>query len=88
MLESLGLQAIVDALENLFDVNQYIDAGATFLRNLGILEQIVVALLALIITVLGTFELIKKLSKIVIVVGVLMGLYFLYDGEVFSSIFG
>jgi len=88
MLESLGLQAIVDALENLFDVNQYIDAGATFLRNLGILEQIVVALLALIITVLGTFELIKKLSKIVIVVGVLVGLYLLYDGEVFSSIFG
>lgn len=88
MLESLGLQAIVDALENLFDVNQYIDAGATFLRNLGILEQIVVALLALIITVLGTFELIKKLSKIVIVVAVLVGLYLLYDGEVFSSIFG
>lgn len=88
MLESLGLQAIVDALESLFDVNQYIDAGATFLRNLGILEQIVVALLALIITVLGTFELIKKLSKIVIVVAVLVGLYLLYDGEVFSSIFG
>lgn len=88
MLESLGLEAIVDALESLFDVNQYIDAGAAFLRNLGILEQIVVAILALIITVLGTFELIKKLSKIVIVVAVLVGLYLLYDGEVFSSILG
>jgi len=88
MLESLGLEAIVSALESLFDVNTYIDAGATFLRNLGILEQIVVAILAAIITVLGTFELIKKLSKIVIVVAVLVGLYLLYDGEVFSSIFG
>ncbi|MGS0972714.1 MAG: hypothetical protein ACVCEJ_05715 [Candidatus Izemoplasmataceae bacterium] len=88
MLESLGLEAIVDALEGLFDVNQYIDAGAAFLRNLGILEQIVVAILAVIITVLGTFELIKKLSKIVIVVAVLVGLYLLYDGEVFSSILG
>jgi hypothetical protein len=88
MLESLGLEAIAEALESIFDVNQYIDAAATFLRNLGILEQIVVAILALIITVLGTFELIKKLSKIVIVVAVLVGLYLLYDGEVFSSIFG
>jgi len=88
MLESLGLEGIVSALEGLFNVNQYIDAGATFLQNLGILEQIVVAILALIITVLGTFELIKKLSKIVIVVAVLVGLYLLYDGEVFSSIFG
>jgi hypothetical protein len=88
MLESLGLESIVDALEGIFDVNQYIDAAAAFLRNLGILEQIVVAILALIITVLGTFELIKKLSKIVIVVAVLVGLYLLYDGEVFSSIFG
>jgi hypothetical protein len=88
MLESLGLEAIAEALGSIFDVDQYIDAAATFLRNLGILEQIVVAILALIITVLGTFELIKKLSKIVIVVAVLVGLYLLYDGEVFSSIFG
>lgn len=88
MLESLGLDQIAQALQGLFDVDQYIDAGATFLRNLGILEQIVVAILAVIIVFLGTFELIKKLSKIVIVIAVLVGLYLLYEGEVFSGILG
>ena len=88
MLNSLGLDSIATMLEDLFNIDKYINAGATFLTNLEILEQLVLGLVAIIIIFLGTFELIKKLSKIFVVIAVLVGLYLLYQGGTFDSLIG
>jgi len=82
------MQGILDTIEGLIPMQDIIDSGYDFINNLGIIEQVVGLLVLGIIVILGTFELVKKLSKILIVVLILGGLWFLYSGGFLDSIIG
>ena len=79
---------IIETIENLVPIQGIIDSGFDFVNNLGVLEQIIGLLVGGIIVILGTFELVKKLSKIIIVVLILGGLWFLYSGGFLDGIIG
>ncbi len=82
------MQGILDTIEGLIPMQDIIDYGFDFINNLGIIEQVVGLLVLAIVVVLGTFELVKKLSKILIVVLILGGLWFLYSGGFLDGIIG
>lgn len=71
--DSLGLEGLIEQ-------------GYTFFTNLNVVVQLIVLVVVAIVLVMGVFELIKKLSKIIVVVGILVGLYLLYDGGALDSI--
>ena len=79
---------IIETIENIIPMQSIIDGAYDFVNNLGIIEQTIGILVAGIIVLLGTFELVKKLSKIIIVVLILGGLWFLYSGGFLDSIIG
>ncbi|MEC9484645.1 MAG: hypothetical protein UMR38_02070 [Candidatus Izemoplasma sp.] len=78
------LQPILDSL----NIEGYITQGYDFVMALSAIEQLVGALALVIIVILGTFELIKKLSKLIIVVAVLFGLWVMYNQGFLDSIIG
>ncbi|MCF7924917.1 MAG: hypothetical protein K9L26_00075 [Candidatus Izimaplasma sp.] len=78
------LQPIIDGL----NIEGYITEGYNFVMALSAIEQLVGALGLVIIVILGTFELIKKLSKLIIVVAVLFGLWVLYNQGFLEGIIG
>ena len=82
------MQGIIDTIEGLIPMQDIIDSGFDFINNLGIIEQVIGLLVLGIIVIFGTFELVKKLSKIIIVVLILGGLWFLYSGGFLDSIIG
>lgn len=63
-----------------------IESGYTFFTELNVVIQLVFLVVLAIIVIMGIFELIKKLSKIIVVVGILVGLYLLYDGGALDGI--
>ncbi len=79
---------VIDAVEGFLDLDTYLTEGYNFLLGLSYIEKLVAALLAAIIGFLGVFELIKKLSKLIIVVVILGGLWVLYNSGVFDSFIG
>ncbi|MCK5387691.1 MAG: hypothetical protein KAJ22_00250 [Candidatus Izimaplasma sp.] len=79
---------IISTIEGLIPVQSFIDSGYDFINNLGVIEQIIGMLVGGIIVILGTFELVKKLSKIIIVILILGGLWFLYSGGFLDGIIG
>lgn len=79
---------IIETIENLIPIQGIIDSAFDFVNNLGVIEQIIGMLVGGIIVILGTFELVKKLSKIIIVVLILGGLWFLYSGGFLDGIIG
>ncbi len=78
------LQPILDSL----NIEGYITQGYDFVMALSAIEQLVGALALAIIVILGTFELIKKLSKLIIVVAVLFGLWVMYNQGFLEGIIG
>ena len=82
------MDGIISFIEDLIPMQSIIDGAFDFVNNLGIIEQTIGMLVAGIIILLGTFELVKKLSKIIIVVLILGGLWFLYSGGFLDSIIG
>lgn len=71
--ETLGLEGLIQS-------------GFDFFTGLNVVVQLAVLVVLAIIVILGVFELIKKLSKLILVVGVLVGLYLLYDGGALDGI--
>ena len=63
-----------------------IQSGYDFFVGLNVVVQLAALVFLAIIFIMGFFELIKKLSKIIVVVGILVGLYLLYDGGALDSI--
>jgi hypothetical protein len=63
-----------------------VQQGYDFFIGLNVVVQLVGLIVVAIILVMGVFELIKKLSKIIVVVGILVGLYLLYDGGALDGI--
>lgn len=82
------LDGIISTIEGLIPIQGIIDSAFDFVNNLGVIEQIIGMLVVGIILILGTFELVKKLSKIIIIVLVLGGLWFLYSGGFLDGIIG
>ncbi len=79
---------IIDAVEGFLDLDAYLTEGYDFLLGLSYIEKLVAALVGAIIGFLGVFELIKKLSKLIIVVAILGGLWVLYNSGTFDSFIG
>jgi len=82
------LDGIISTIEGIIPVQTIINSAFDFVNNLGVIEQIIGMLVGGIIVILGTFELVKKLSKIIIVVLILGGLWFLYSGGFLDGIIG
>jgi hypothetical protein len=82
------MDKILETIEGFIPMESLIDSAFTFINNLGIIEQVIGLLVLGVIVILGTFELVKKLSKILIVVLILGGLWFLYSGGFLDSIIG
>lgn len=80
--------SIIEAIEGFLDLDAYLTDGYEFLLELSYVEKLVGVLAGSIIGVLGVFELIKKLSKLIIVVAILGGLWVLYNSGTFDSFIG
>lgn len=81
-----GLEGVIpyydqinDFIDNILDLKGYIDQAYTVLMNQDSITLVVGGLIVGIIFLLGAFDLIKKLSKILIVVAILAGLYLVYQ---------
>ncbi len=79
---------IIDAVEGFLDLDAYLADGYNFLLGLSYVEKLVGVLVGSIVGILGVFELIKKLSKLIIVVAILGGLWVLYNSGTFDSFIG
>ncbi len=60
-------------------VEEYIDFAADFIKAQEWYLQIVLVVVGGLIIILGTFSLIKKLTKILIVIAILVGLFLVYQ---------
>ena len=77
------LDGIISTIEGFIPMQSYIDSIYDFVNNLGIIEQIIGALVLAIVIIM-----VKKLSKIIIVFAILGGLWFLYSGGFLDGIIG
>lgn len=82
------LLTILDTIEEFLDINAYLKDGYDFIIALSYVEKLVFVLVGSIVVILGVFELIKKLSKLIIVVAILGGLWVLYNTGTFDSFIG
>lgn len=82
------LDSIIDAIQNILPLDKFINQGYDFVMGLGYLEKLIGGLVGGIIVILGTFELIKKLSKLIIVVAVIVGVWFAFRSGVFDNFIG
>lgn len=82
------LDTIMENVEKFLPIEDYVLDGLEYFLNLSYLEQLIgVAALGLIV-LMGLWGLIKALSKLIIVVAVVGGLYFLYSSGALDSIIG
>lgn len=72
-------------LEDLIPVQDWIDTLYNFVSDLSYIEQLVGLIVAAIIVVLGIISLVIKLSKLIIVVAILAGVWFLWTTGVFGG---
>jgi len=88
-IENLPFYDVIDKLINdTIDLDGYISQFFTFIDGLDAVTLVLGVAIAAVIFVMGAFELLKKLSKIIIVVGVLVGLYLLYSNGALDSLIG
>ena len=101
-VEGLPFYDMIEKLVNdTLGLEGLIQSGFDFFNGFNVVIQLVILVVLAIIIVMGVFELLKKLSKLIVVVGILVGLYLLYDGgalegiipssgalDVFFSLFG
>lgn len=75
-------------ITNTLKLPGYIDSAYDFILAQDSVTMLLGAVLVAIIFIMGAFELIKKLSKIIIVVAILAGLYLLYENGSLDGIIG
>ena len=73
------IENITGVLEGIIDIDGYLNQGFDFLMGLGYLAKLGAVLVGGLVIILGIFELIKKLSKLIIVVAIIIGLIFVYN---------
>ena len=83
-----GYEFIDEFINNTIDLDGYIQQAFDFIGELDAVTLVLGVVLAAVIFVMGTFELLKKLSKLIIVVGVLVGLYLLYSNGALDGLIG
>jgi hypothetical protein len=83
-----GYDLIDKFINSTIDLDGYIQKAYDFVVGLDAVTLVLGVILAAIIFVMGTFELLKKLSKLIIVVGVLVGLYLLYSNGALDGLLG
>lgn len=83
-----GYDYIETFINNTLDLDGYIQQVFTFINELDAVTLVLGTLLAAVIFIMGTFELLKKLSKLIIVVGVIVLLYLLYSNGALDGIIG
>ena len=79
---------ILDFVNGTLGLEQRITDAYNFFLEMDVVTQLIAIGVAGIIFIMGTFELIKKLSKIIIVVGIIVGLWFLYDTGALDGLLG
>ena len=84
----MELPSFLDTFLNGLNIDGYITDAYNFVMDLSSVEQLIGVAVLAIIVLLGTFELIKKLSKLIIVVAVLFGLWILYNQGFLDGIIG
>lgn len=75
-------------INSTLDLDGYIQQFFNFIDGLDAVTLVLGTFVAAIIFVMGTFELLKKLSKLIIVIGILVGLYLLYSNGALDSLIG
>ena len=73
--------SVLDGIANTVTeyIETYIDLAADFIKAQEWYLQIVIAIVGGLIIILGTFTLIRKLTKILIVISILVGLFLIYQ---------
>jgi len=79
---------ILKFVNDTLNLDGYINDAYTFFTGLDVVTQLIAIVVAGIIFIMGTFELIKKLSKLIVVIGILVGLWFLYDSGALNGLLG
>lgn len=80
MLEDLLQGAIFDQIDNL--VNGIFNDLVTMINGLDPITKLGVLVLGGIIAILGTFSLIKKLSKLIFVVALVFGIWYVLANDI------
>lgn len=80
--------ALDNFIRNTINLDGYIQQVFDFVNQLDSVTLVLGVLVAAIIFIMGLFALLKKLSKIIIVVGILVGLYLLYSNGALDSLIG
>jgi len=88
-IENIPFYEEIDAfINNTLNIDGYIQQLFDFIQGLDAVTLVLGVLLAAIIFVIGTFELLKKLSKLIVVVVLLVGLYLLYSNGALDGLLG
>ena len=82
------MSGIIEMIEGFIPMDDLIQSAFDFINSLGILEQVVGALVLGIIVLLGSFELVKKLSKIIIFVVIIAAAWFVWSNGYLDGIIG
>lgn len=83
-----GYEFIETFINTTIDLDGYIQQFFTFIDGLDAVTLVLGVVVAAIIFIMGTFELLKKLSKLIVVVGILVALYLLYSNGALDSLIG
>ncbi len=79
MLENVPIIGdLLNWLESAISVDGWIDSGYQFISERSFFEKFFGLIIFAIIVLLGIFSLIKKLSKLIIVIAIIIGLWLLY----------
>ncbi|MCF7927070.1 MAG: hypothetical protein K9L74_05795 [Candidatus Izimaplasma sp.] len=78
----------MDTIAEAIGIETYAQKAYDFFISLSSIEQMVGTVLLAIILLLGVFDLIKKLSKLIIIVGVIVGLWVLYNQGLLDGLIG
>ncbi len=81
----LFIDSIWDFVQRMLPLQTWIDAAYDFVSELAYWEQLVFGILGLFIVILGIIAFVKKLSKLLIVVAILVGVWLLYHYGVFGG---
>jgi hypothetical protein len=79
---------ILEQVEKFLPIEDYVLDGLDFFFNLSYLEQLIGVVVLAIVVLMGVWALIKTLSKLIIVVGVIAGLWFLYSSGALDQFIG
>ncbi len=79
------VDSIVDFLSDLIPLRSFVESGYNYAMDLPYLALFGAMILAVVIGILGVISLVKKLTKIIIVLAVIIAIGILYQQGVFGG---